>query len=184
MAMVMKSSDDEREETQPIMSHFSHRHPLEASELHVDDHGVCSGCEHDVVGPAYVCTKATCHFLLHGLCSDLPRRLRHRCHPAHPLSLLPSPPYADGEFTCDACGRSGHGFTYHCGACEFDIHVECASLPEVEDRRDVHQHALILTADLPDGRDMVCCVCDDLVGKGLWMYCCLACNCALHLTCA
>ncbi|KAG6423259.1 hypothetical protein SASPL_113649 [Salvia splendens] len=103
MAMVMKSSDDEREETQPIMSHFSHRHPLEASELHVD------------VGPA----PPTCAPRPPATSSSTASA---PTSPAHTLSLLPSPPYGDGEFT------------YHCGACEFDIHVECASLPEVEDR--------------------------------------------------
>ncbi|XP_047955944.1 uncharacterized protein LOC125201748 [Salvia hispanica] len=192
MALVTKMSDIEREAINKIgkqqINHFSHRHPLEAAEVHGDDDklGACAGCEHDIVGPAYVCTKATCNFVLHDLCSDLPRRHRHRCHPGHPLALLPSPPYSDGEFTCDACGESGHGFTYHCAACKFDLHVECAALPEAVKRSD-HQHDFVLTmcGENLDGGDLVCCGCDDdRVAKGGWMYCCLDCKLGLHLACA
>ncbi|KAH6826984.1 hypothetical protein C2S53_016127 [Perilla frutescens var. hirtella] len=184
MAMVMNMiiSHDEREaEKQQInINHFSHRHQLEASEIHEEEKGVCSGCEHDIVGPAYLCSKPSCTFLLHDLCFDLPRRIRHHCHANHPLHLLSSPPYSDGEFTCDACRRSGHGFTYHCDTCKFDLHVECASLPEIENRKD-HEHPLILM----DGQDFVCYVCnEESVGKDCWMYCCLACRCGLHLGCA
>lgn len=185
MAMVMNIYHDEREagDEKLQINHFCHRHPLEASEIHEDDKGVCSGCEHDIVGSAYVCSKPSCTFLLHDLCSDLPRRIRHHYHPNHPLHLLSSPPYSDAEFTCDACRRSGHGFTYHCATCKFDLHVECASLPEIENRKD-HQHPLILMSDKMVGQDFVCYVCDDPVAKDCWMYCCLSCKSGLHLGCA
>ncbi|KAG8391324.1 hypothetical protein BUALT_Bualt01G0176000 [Buddleja alternifolia] len=163
--------------------HFSHRHPLELSEIHEEDEAVCSGCELDILGSAYICTKPNCNFLLHDLCFDLPRHIRHPSHPKHSLKLLFSPPYSDSEFTCDACAKSGHGFTYHCAACKFDLHVECASLPEFEERDD-HQHPLILLYDdKMEGPDFVCYVCGGSVGKGCWSYCCLACKCGAHLEC-
>ncbi|KAI3444939.1 hypothetical protein Pfo_001604 [Paulownia fortunei] len=189
MALIMKISRDEGEvceKEKQQFNHFSHRHPLELSELHQEDNAVCSGCEHDILGSAYICTKPKCTFLLHDLCFDLPRHIRHHSHPKHPLGLLFSPPYSDGEFTCDACGNSGHGFTYHCDTCKFDLHVECASLPEIENRQD-HEHPLILLCAFPDkveGADFVCYVCDAPIAKGCWMYSCMACNCGAHLECA
>ncbi|KAL9175674.1 hypothetical protein ABFS82_02G126900 [Erythranthe guttata] len=197
MAMIMKSSTPPPDETEAPpkisekqqFSHFSHRHPLELSEVHEEDHAICSGCEHDIIsGSAYICAKPKCNFLLHDLCFDLPRRIRHRCHPKHPLSLFIAPPYSDREFTCDACGESGHGFTYHCGSCKFDLHVECAALPETENRPD-HQHPLILVGGfdpekMVDGVDSVCYVCGGPMAEGRWIYSCLACKCGAHLDCA
>ncbi|KAL2234238.1 uncharacterized protein LOC105168581 [Sesamum indicum] len=186
MALIMKISGvDDGEKVKQQFNHFSHRHPLELSQLHQEDKAICSGCELDILGSAYVCTKPNCTFLLHDFCFDLPRRIRHYSHPKHPLGLSFSPPYNDGEFTCDACGHSGHAFTYHCGTCKFDLHVECAALPEVENRRD-HEHPLVLSCGSPEGSaaEFVCYVCSGCIGKGCWMYCCLACNCGAHLECA
>ncbi|KAL3832896.1 hypothetical protein ACJIZ3_007632 [Penstemon smallii] len=135
-------------------NHFSHRHPLELSQLHEEDKAICSG------------------FRLHG-------------HPKHPLGLFYSPPYSDGEFTCDACGHSGHGFTYHCATCKFDLHVECASLPQIEKRKD-HKHPLELLCGFSDELDdsnLVCYVCNIGMVKGCWIYCCLGCKIGTHLEC-
>ncbi|KAL6562772.1 hypothetical protein OROHE_005360 [Orobanche hederae] len=195
MSRIMKTEKQPIEKKQnQKLHHFSHRHPLELSHLHQEDNAVCSGCEHDILGPAYICTKPECAFLLHDLCFDLPRHLRHRSHPNHSLVLHSPPPYTDREFTCNACGESGNAFTYHCDTCKFDLHVECASLPEFEIRRD-HKHPLMLLCgftDISKGEglggdddhdDYVCYVCDGTVGKGCWMYSCLACNCGAHLDC-
>ncbi|GFQ07693.1 hypothetical protein PHJA_002913400 [Phtheirospermum japonicum] len=182
----IKQAVDNPMQKQQQFNHFSHRHPLELSQQKDDTNAVCSGCHHEISGPAYVCTKPKCGFLLHDLCFDLPRRLRHGSHPNHPLFLLHSPPYTDKESTCNACGDLVHAFTYHCETCGFDLHVECASLPEFEIRRD-HMHPLVLLWDAPDkaaGADeSVCYVCDETVEKGCWMYSCLACNCGAHLEC-
>ncbi|PIN25183.1 hypothetical protein CDL12_02081 [Handroanthus impetiginosus] len=108
----------------------------------------------------------------------------------HGKFLVPNGKNQNGKskdfFTCDACGTSGHGFTYHCGACKFDLHVECASLPEIEKRKD-HEHPLILLcgfdADKVEGGGFSCYVCNDGIGKGCWSYCCLDCKCGTHLEC-
>ncbi|KAL0425550.1 UNVERIFIED_CONTAM: hypothetical protein Sradi_1089800 [Sesamum radiatum] len=88
MALIMKISGvDGGEIVKQQFSHFSHRHPLELSQLHQEDKAVCSGCELDILGSAYVCTKPNCTFLLHDFCFDLPRQIRHLSHPKHPLGL-------------------------------------------------------------------------------------------------
>ncbi|KAM3323323.1 hypothetical protein P3S67_004474 [Capsicum chacoense] len=181
-------------ESPPIeeLSHFSHRHPLiKVSDiLDEEDQVICSGCEHDLLGgSAYTCTKMNCNFILHDSCFDLPRQIKHKSHPKHTLSLHFKPPYYDGEYTCDACGNSGHAFTFHCEKCKFDLHVECACLPEIEERED-HQHPLTLcynSSNLFLGKevevDVLCYVCKKGVGKTCWFYCCLACKCGAHLDC-
>ncbi|KAL3622421.1 hypothetical protein CASFOL_033832 [Castilleja foliolosa] len=187
--MIMKASRDDEikqvvEKQKQQFNHFSHRHPLSLELSHTN--AACSGCEHEISGSAYVCTKPECGFLLHDLCFDLPRRILHGSHPSHPLFLLHSPPYTDNkESTCNACSDLVHAFTYHCETCRFDLHVECASLPEFEIRRD-HMHPLLLLWDAPDTADdstSVCYVCNDDMEKGYWRYSCLACNCGVHLEC-
>lgn len=170
-------------------SHFSHRHPLhlqESEDKHQQEEIICSGCELDIQSNlAYTCTKPTCNFILHKSCLELPRQIRHKSHPKHSLSLVPSPPYNDGEFTCDACGDSGHAFTFHCSTCKFDLHVECASLPETEEIEE-HEHALTLFYCFPfeEEKDNFCCeVCHFPLAKSCWIYCCLACNYGTHLEC-
>lgn len=176
---------------QLIINHFSHRHPLELlDEVQEEDEVICSGCEHGLSGLAYICTKPGCNFVLHDFCIELPRQIRHRSHPKHPLTLHFLPPYSDGEFSCDACANSGHAFTYHCRTCKFDLHVECASLPEIEHRED-HEHPLSLFFSIPDynnkgemGADLFCNVCHFPLAKNCWAYVCSTCiNHGTHLEC-
>lgn len=168
--------------------HFSHRHPLEHLEVDEEDQVLCSGCEVGILGSAYRCTKPSCDFILHDSCTDLPRQVKHKSHPKHPLLLDFFPPYSDGEFTCNACGNSGHAFTYHCASCKYDLHVECASLPETEVRED-HQHPLVLVYSFQSNKavegkaegkavveNFVCYVCDGPIEMDSWAYCCSDCN--------
>ncbi|CAI9103226.1 OLC1v1001674C1 [Oldenlandia corymbosa var. corymbosa] len=178
------------------LSHFSHRHPLELLEVEEKDALLCSGCELQLQGAAYNCTKPSCDFILHDSCTDLPRQLKHNSHPKHRLILQFHPPYR-GEFTCNACGDVGHGFSYHCSTCNFDLHVECASLPEVENRED-HEHPFVLlySSSFPATKDdgkgkkaaemqslFNCYVCDGPVENGRWMYRCSGCPRGAHLDC-
>lgn len=138
-------------------------------------------------------TRVGCNFILHESCVDLPRQIRHTSHPKHPLTLHFLPPYGDGEFICDGCANFGHAFTYHCPTCKFDLHVECASLPEIEVRED-HQHPLFLFFSVPNNNnnnnkkekvaDLFCNVCRLPVGKNWWAYACSTCiNHGTHLEC-
>ncbi|XP_027154579.1 uncharacterized protein LOC113754375 [Coffea eugenioides] len=187
-----------------VINHFSHRHPLELVEVEEEDDqvNICSGCEVHILGSAYNCTKPSCDFILHDSCIDLPRKVKHNSHPKHPLILHFFPPYGDGEFTCNACGNPGHGFTYHCMSCKYDLHVECASLPEVEYRED-HEHPFVLSysfrlqnkaegkgkgkrkavAKEAELKDFECYVCHGPVEKGCWAYCCSSCYYCVHLEC-
>ncbi|KAK6162871.1 hypothetical protein DH2020_002712 [Rehmannia glutinosa] len=107
--------------------HFSHNHGLvfhqmpQGSEIH------CSGCKAPASGDVYVCWQ--CSYFLHGQCFRAARSLKHPSHPLHPLTLVPFPTYPSGSFFCNTCNLGGDGFSYSCSACEFDIHVHCAHLP-------------------------------------------------------
>nr|GMD71778.1 putative DC1, C1-like, Zinc finger, RING/FYVE/PHD-type [Ipomoea batatas] len=127
-------------------THFSHPHRLKLTEVQENDGKKCSGCEYIVTGPVYTCVDPDCgvDFNLHKKCFELPREVRHNSHLDHALTLLPSPPYQDGDgFACNACLQKGSAFVYHCGACSFDLHVECVRWPE-KVQRDDHKHALSL----------------------------------------
>lgn len=184
--MVMEFAPEARKDTNTAkqhFNHFSHRHPLELVQVHGEDKAMCSCCELDILGSAYICSKVNCKFIIHDICFDLPKQIRHHSHHKHPLGLRFGPPYGEGEFTCDACGDSGHAFTYHCATCKFDLHVECASFPEFEGRED-HKHPLVLVYDIPEKiKKLGCYVCNDPIPKGCWSFCCLACNCGTHLDC-
>nr|GMD59496.1 putative DC1, C1-like, Zinc finger, RING/FYVE/PHD-type [Ipomoea batatas] len=114
-------------------THFSHPHRLKLTEVQEKDGKKCSGCEYIITGPVYTCVDPDCgvDFNLHKKCFELPREVRHKSHLDHALTLLPSPPYQDGDgFACNACLQKGSAFVYHCGACSFDLHVECVRWPE------------------------------------------------------
>ncbi|XP_031128917.1 uncharacterized protein LOC116030735 [Ipomoea triloba] len=192
-------------EMTPRFNHFSHRHPLQLSRStfkpdkhkEEEEEAICCGCEFHIAGAGYAskytCTKPSCGFVLHDSCFDLPRKIRHDAHPKHALTLLPSPPYSDREFTCDACGNSGHAFIFHCSRCKFDLHVECASVPETEVRED-HPHPLALCYSNLKGKEIgeeegeeefECFVCKRVVLKwGCWFYYCFTCKCGTHMECA
>ncbi|XP_034704631.1 uncharacterized protein LOC117928742 [Vitis riparia] len=111
--------------------------------------------------------------------------IQHKSHPWHPLTLLSTPPYYGGGFTCDACRHGGHDFTYHCPTCHYDLHVGCASLPETVIRGD-HQHPLTLfyCGYKEEGNTFICDVCHGNVPDGCWIYYCKSCDYGTHLGCA
>ncbi|OVA19678.1 C1-like [Macleaya cordata] len=167
----------------PYIKHFSHEHPLELSNIQIKTlkPSSCSGCKLEPFGWIYTCK--TCNYILHISCSQMPQLINHPSHPNHPLSLLPSPPYPEGFFNCDACNRQGHGFCYHCTACNFDIHISCASLPLALNHR-AHHHPLNLTFHLPyQTKGFSCDICRNL-GSNSWIYRCNLCEFDAHLDCA
>ena len=151
------------------MKHFSHEHPLCHAEVKEEDGFICSGCELSLSGSAYKCTFSYCDFLLHDSCFKLAPLIQHKSHPHHPLTLLPTPPYDGFGFTCEACLYFGHAFAYHCAACQFDLHVGCASLSETV-KRDDHEHPLVLSFSAYIGEDkiFICDVCHGDVPESCW----------------
>ncbi|ONI20214.1 hypothetical protein PRUPE_2G003600, partial [Prunus persica] len=176
-----------------MVKHFSHRHELCSYQVQEDDEIICSSCELplDLMmnsgTSAYKCTKSKCNFYLHDLCFELPQEIKHKSHPKHPLTLS-TPPYEYGEFTCDACGEFGTCFTFHCTHCKYDLHVQCATLPETLSHHH-HHHLLTLLYSLPDhheneGKLNICDFCQGTFPRGCWLYSCRDCDYSIHLGCS
>lgn len=165
----------------PSVRHPSHNHPLRVFKAQNEDEIICSGCELDLTGQAFKCTK-DCDYFLHKSCFDLPRKINHKSHPDHPITLFYSPPYDHQSYECDACGEYGSGFTYNCSVCKYDVHVGCAFIPETVDRED-HKHPLTLLYKIPceDGKMYVCDVCEEEVSENLWTYYCKECDYGTHV---
>ncbi|KAI4333202.1 hypothetical protein L6164_018039 [Bauhinia variegata] len=175
------------EKERQTVRHFSHRHALQPCQVKEEDLIFCSCCEVEITVPAYECTKPKCGFHLHQLCFELPKQVRLESHPRHPLTLLPSSPYQNGEFFCNGCGDFGSGFTYHCSVCQFDLHVGCASCPESL-KLEQHQHPLMLNTVFPSKKEncaiFLCGLCNRSVEENCWIYYCQACDYGTHLDCA
>ncbi|KAG7639686.1 putative chromatin regulator PHD family [Arabidopsis thaliana] len=165
----------------PSVRHPSHNHPLRSHKAQVEEEIICSGCDLDLIGAAFKCTKSECDYFLHKSCFELPRETRHKAHPDHPLTLLYSPPY-ESTYTCDACGEYGSGFTYNCSICQYDVHVGCVSMPESVEREG-HAHPLTLLYRSPYQNGLIfnCDVCQETVPDNLWSYYCKECDYGTHL---
>ncbi|CAN6836287.1 unnamed protein product [Brassica oleracea] len=168
----------------PSVRHPSHNHQLRIFKSQEGDEIICSGCELDLIGQAFKCTKKDCDYFLHKSCFDLPRETKHKTHSDHPLTLLHSPPYGH-SYTCDACGQYGSGFTYNCSECQYGVHVGCAFIPETVKRED-HDHPLTLVYNTPckgreDGAMFICDVCEEDMSENLWVYYCKECDYGTHV---
>lgn len=167
------------ETDQSSVVHFSHPHPLQLSNPH--QFQSCSACCLEATtGAVYTCTQ--CNFCLHQRCFEMPQQITHPFDKDHVLSLLSKPAYPEGLFSCDACGKRGNGFSYHCQACGIDLHMICASLPMVL-AHSSHQHQLSLTFSPPyQGNRFSCDLCRREGSKN-WLYHCTICEFDIHLTC-
>ncbi|MFS8026744.1 putative chromatin regulator PHD family [Helianthus anomalus] len=162
-------------------------HNLSIVNLNKENKVVCSGCEENLIGKGFSCSEPNCDFHLHESRFHLKNEIQHKSHPGHPLKLLPFAPYnnKNREFACSACFGNGRGFTYHCSVCEFDLHVQCVSLPETVKRAD-HEHALKLFYSCPvKGEEFTvsCDVCQGAIQKDRWAYYCESCDFETHLDC-
>ena len=174
-----------------MVKHFSHSHQLRLFEVksEEDDQEIeCSCCELKLTGSVYKCTKRNCSFCLHMNCFELPREIKHRSHPGHPLALLAGPPYDGSSFLCDACGISGSAFVYHCSVpeCNYDLHVQCCHCDEtVNSRGHVHPLSLVYSVEKEIGNhgELSCGVCDKDFPEGFWIYFCKECGYGEHLGC-
>ncbi|KAG9442531.1 hypothetical protein H6P81_018385 [Aristolochia fimbriata] len=170
----------------PLIHHFSHPHPLELCNIGSFSNisaAPCAGCKEALSGWVYLCKLCNNGFCLHVSCSQMPQLIHHPSHAIHPLSLLPTPAYSAGYFNCDACGRRGDGFSYHCGACDLDVHVLCAAMPLSLPHR-AHAHPLNLEFIPPyHNKGFSCDLCGNL-GSNHWLYRCGPCEFDAHLRCA
>ncbi|OMO64568.1 C1-like protein [Corchorus olitorius] len=163
------------------IQHFSHPHLLELTNQTLNI-SPCSACNLPPSGWMYTCKP--CNFSLHTSCSQLPQLITHPAHPGHSLTLLPTPAYPVGFFSCDACGQRGHGFSYHCSQCDFDIHSVCASKP-LSLVHQSHPCQLQLFFYPPyQTKGFSCDVCHQIGGSNHWLYRCSVCSFDVHLSCA
>ncbi|XP_077246162.1 uncharacterized protein LOC143886065 [Tasmannia lanceolata] len=170
-------------EIDQIIHHFSHEHPLELTNLQQQTPIItsCSGCKVKVSGWVYNCK--TCNYTLHITCSQMPRRISHPVDPKHSLTLFPYPIYPEGAFKCNACGKLGTGFCFHCTECDLDIHIICASR-QLSVKHGAHRHPLNLTFSPPyNGKVFKCDICYK-TGSNHWLYRCDLCDFDAHMNCA
>ncbi|CAK9144774.1 unnamed protein product [Ilex paraguariensis] len=164
----------------------SHHHSFNPSEEVKEGLKVSSGGEQD---PLVANGRPGQSWNHHNLTEEI----QHKSHPNHRLVLLPTPPYKDdGAFTCNACFKTGTDLVYHCSICKFDLHVDCATLPETMNRED-HEHPLTLLFSSPfkngeEGKEnliFVCDVCHSTVQESCWVYYCKCkeCDYGTHVDC-
>lgn len=97
---------------------------------------------------------------------------------AHTLSLLQSPPYASGYFVCNLCWEKGSGPVYHCPNCDFDLHINCAAMEEIQTHFTHFEHPLHLKP-VSDGHS--CDGCGEDISK--WVFRCDLCDYDMHSLC-
>ncbi|KAH0882266.1 hypothetical protein HID58_058362 [Brassica napus] len=144
--------------SKPAVRHPSHNHPLRSHKAQAEEEIICSGCDLDLIGAAFKCTKSECDYFLHKSCFELPRENCHKSHPEHPLTLLYSPTYESSSFACDACGE-----------------------PYVERQGHAHLLTLLYRSPYQNGLIFNCDECHDNVPDNLWSYYCKKCDYGTHL---
>ncbi|OMP10167.1 Zinc finger, PHD-type [Corchorus olitorius] len=178
------------------IDHFLHSHPLKLiDEEEVNHEFRCKGCKESLsaLSPAPIYGCGDCKFYLHKGCAELPKEMQHFFHPCPLfLSIL--------SFTCNACSKNGHGFSYRCTRCDFDMHLECAQRPiniELESDGDDHEKIIIqhfthwhpLTLlDEKDHLQVGCGICQKLIcfdsdSGSVAAYGCEECKVYLHKSC-
>jgi ribosomal protein L37AE/L43A len=118
-------------------------------------------------------------FSPYNMCSTTKKK-NHILH-QHMLTLHSDAPYAGGVYICNACGHSRHGFTYRCDRCDFDLDVQCCSIPEIL-KHEGHQHSIFL----PVSSNKNCNACDHnhTYYKDTRVFICTTCDFALGFECA
>ncbi|GFY96218.1 cysteine/histidine-rich C1 domain family protein [Actinidia rufa] len=167
------------------LEHFSHQHPLLLHEEKPKENGgdeeiICHGCDKPIAGTNYCCEE--CNYFMHASCSQLSRQItQHPFHPKHPLTLFIN----DDEgrkwlrSRCCACNQPlGNRLAYNCAQCDFNLCLECVSLPLTIENR-AHEHPLTLFVK----RAKFCCDACGTEGQGM-SYLCVTCQFWVHLECA
>ncbi|XP_076923653.1 uncharacterized protein LOC143585853 [Bidens hawaiensis] len=90
--------------------------------------------------------------------------------------------YMTAEFNCDGCNTGGFGVRYHCSACDFDLHEQCATAPH-RIATSIHPHHHLVLVNRP-GDSHLCHVCKG-VTNGLCYTCEIgpACEFNVHAIC-
>ncbi|XP_055830301.1 protein VACUOLELESS GAMETOPHYTES-like [Solanum dulcamara] len=166
------------------IKHFSHPHNLNKYNFQQHSKTNCKVCGLQLVGSGYGCEN--CRFYVHASCFDLPQKIQHDAHPAHPLTLRYPSYYKHCGKTCDACSEDiEQSFLYCCDICHFDLHVTCTTLYSIVKRPDASTFRLYYT--FPTGDSYVrryCNVCYKKVSKEGWLYYNKDSSDVAHINCA
>ncbi|XP_016513578.1 uncharacterized protein LOC107830504 [Nicotiana tabacum] len=160
------------------LNHFSHRHPLLRLRLGESEGIKCNFCDIIISGRAFACEH--CDYYLHEVCSKFPREIRHDFHPGydHTLVLRPFKSTAHEQFHCAACGYGDDSDDslfqsyYCCESCNFNLHVEYASIPITLSRKVKYQLHLFLSFPITsEAAALSCSICSKAVPtSGYWVF--------------
>lgn len=162
----MEFMEEDEQEEDRTMKHFSHDHELSSRLLKRDGSRSCSLCEDPVVGPNYWCDQCSGKFVLHKSCAKLPREILkypfHSCK--HPLILGTSS--SSSRYACGVCHQEYNGgFSYTCSECDFKVDIKCSKIDYQLPEHFIHKHPLMLNEDVAEaaGRPVSCSGCKDPV---------------------
>ncbi|KAH6812870.1 hypothetical protein C2S51_021888, partial [Perilla frutescens var. frutescens] len=150
----------------------------------------CDKCSDECGRMYYACIDSSCGLRLDLLCS-LQIKILHRSH-EHRLMVI----RGSASFVCGACGTQHQGrfaLSYFCGACDFRIHQDCATLPNaIKLLQPEHQHSLFLSYDRSSSSSASsssssssskCSICGDVLPR-VGVYLCVKCGYYVHIRCA
>ncbi|KAH6831773.1 hypothetical protein C2S53_010998 [Perilla frutescens var. hirtella] len=133
----------------------------------------CDKCSDECGRMYYACIDSSCGLRLDLLCS-LQIKILHRSH-EHRLMVI----RGSASFVCGVCGTQHQGrfaLSYFCGACDFRIHQDCASLPNaIKLLQTEHQHSLFLSYDRSSSSNVL---------PRVGVYLCVKCGYYVHIRCA
>ena len=87
-----------------------------------------------------------------------------------------------GTYTCNGCKLHGHGKTYRCNDCDYDLHEYCATCPPTLIKTwHAPDHELTLFTGPAHMTERVCCFCQFYI-QGMF-YKCKHCNFESHPLC-
>ncbi|XP_055807846.1 uncharacterized protein LOC129876426 [Solanum dulcamara] len=178
MSQILRAAFSDASDREGALNHFNHRHPLLRLHLRESEGIQCSFCNIVISGPGYACNKH-CDYYLHDVCSNFPREIRHDFHPGsdHTLMLHPFRDTNREQFHCAACGHddSVHPLFqsyYGCKSCNFNLHVECASIPITLDQKVKYPLHLFLSFPITsETATLFCLICAKVVPtSGCWLF--------------
>ncbi|AED97251.1 Cysteine/Histidine-rich C1 domain family protein [Arabidopsis thaliana] len=111
-------------------------------------------------------------------CGSLNEPLVHDGH-IHPLYFAKKE-----EHTCDGCQKSIEDYMLRCKACDFDLCLYCATLPEkIWHRNDGHPLTLCCGEKEEASGKYWCDICEKELDPSIWFYTCYDCGVTLHAQC-
>ncbi|OMO92969.1 DC1 domain-containing protein [Corchorus olitorius] len=158
------------------IKHFKHIHNLMLGSVEMEEYDTkcCDGCILPISPPYFSCTE--CHFSLHKVCAELPKKKRVWLHECQELLTITSD--SDQIFECKICQHHSTGFGYNCDRCKNLVCFKCVTtLTQRPVNFTGHPHPLSFYLDY-EGQ---CHGCEEDISR--WAYYCKKCKFALGPKC-